>query len=61
MYQGSCNEVERDVEMQVEVMAVDAMDRLDALELAVAPSRKEERRASAAFFVFIDAQAEETS
>jgi thioredoxin reductase (NADPH) len=46
------------VETQTEVMAVEGEDRLDALELAVGPSRARERRASDALFVFIGAQAE---
>jgi len=39
-------------------MAVEGTDRLEALELAVGPSRKRERRDSDALFVFIGAQAE---
>jgi len=46
------------VETQVEVVAVEGADRLEALELAVGPSRKRERRDSDALFVFIGAQAE---
>ena len=46
------------VETQVEVMAVEGTDRLEALELAVGPSRTRERRDSDALFVFIGAQAE---
>ena len=46
------------VETQVEVTAVEGADRLEALELAVGPSRKRERRDSDALFVFIGAQAE---
>jgi len=46
------------VETQVEVMAVEGADRLEALELAVGTSRKRERRDSDALFVFIGAQAE---
>jgi thioredoxin reductase (NADPH) len=46
------------VETQVEVMAVEGADRLEALELAVGPSRRRERRDSDALFVFIGAQAE---
>jgi thioredoxin reductase (NADPH) len=46
------------VETQVELVAVEGADRLEALELAVGPSRKRERRNSDALFVFIGAQAE---
>ena len=46
------------VETQVEVMAVEGADQLEALELAVGPSRTRERRASDALFVLIGAQAE---
>ena len=46
------------VETQVEVLAVEGADRLEALELAVGPSRRRERRASDGLFVFIGAQAE---
>ena len=46
------------VETQAEVTAVEGTDRLEALELAVGPSRTRERRESDALFVFIGAQAE---
>jgi thioredoxin reductase (NADPH) len=46
------------VETQVEVMSVEGAARLEALELAVGPSRKRERRDSDALFVFIGAQAQ---
>ena len=46
------------IETQVEVVTVEGADRLEALELAVGPSRRRERRDSDALFVFIGAQAE---
>jgi thioredoxin reductase (NADPH) len=46
------------VETQVEVVAVEGADRLEALEVAVGPSRRRERRDSDALFVFIGAQAD---
>ncbi|HEX5075334.1 MAG TPA: FAD-dependent oxidoreductase [Gemmatimonadaceae bacterium] len=45
------------VETQAEVLAVEGAARLEALELAVGPSRKRERRESDALFVFIGAEA----
>jgi thioredoxin reductase (NADPH) len=46
------------VETQVQVLAVDGTTRLEALELAVGPSRTRERRATDALFVFIGAHAD---
>jgi thioredoxin reductase (NADPH) len=46
------------VETQAEVVAVEGTDRLEALDLAIGPSRTRERRESDALFVFIGAQAE---
>ena len=46
------------VETQVEVVAVEGSNRLEALEVAVGPARTRERRDSDALFVFIGAHAE---
>jgi thioredoxin reductase (NADPH) len=46
------------IETQVEIVAAEGADRLEALQLAVGPSRRRERRESDALFVFIGAHAE---
>ncbi|HUQ80758.1 MAG TPA: FAD-dependent oxidoreductase [Gemmatimonadaceae bacterium] len=46
------------IETEAEVVAVEGGDRLEALELEIGPSRRRERCASNALFVFIGAHAE---
>ena len=46
------------IETEAEVVAVEGADRLEALQLEMGPSRRHERRASNALFVFIGAHAE---
>jgi len=46
------------IETEVEVVAVEGTDRIDALEVVTGPTRRRERRKSDALFVFIGAHAE---
>ena len=46
------------IETEVEVLAVEGTDRLEAIEVVTGPSRRRERRESDALFVFIGAHAE---
>ena len=46
------------IETETEVVGVDGSNRLETIELAIGPSRRRERRASDALFVFIGARAE---